>query len=148
MGTAFERAAEFLLIIESTARGAGIDLPEVRYTTMGDAGAQYEAVIVAVASIGPYLDLTGRLGMERCGPPQTATIQATIARDWVCVTDDGTDDPEAIMLASAVMQADADVLWDCVFSIEPYLGPSSVNITTQITGGLVAVSAVYTIGIH
>ena len=147
MGTALERATEILALVVTTAERGGVPLPPSRYVQMGDPIVACPVVIVSVSSIGPYLDLTGRLGMERCGPPQTATLRATIARDYVCQNEDGTDNPMAVMAASVIMQADADVLWDCIYGIESYLGPSQVNIDSQISGGLVAVFGVFTIGI-
>jgi hypothetical protein len=147
MGTALERATEILALTVKAAEGNGVPLPESRYVQMGDPIVACPVVIVSVSGIGPYLDLTGRLGLEKCGPPQTATLRITIAREYSCQNDDGTDDPYAIMQASVIMQADADVMWDVIYGVETYLGPSQVNIDSQISGGLVAVSGVFTIGI-
>lgn len=142
------RAQEMLRNIINVSEGKGVPLPARRYTEFQNPQPVVESVIVGVAAVNPYADLTGRLGMERCAPPMSATIRGTICRDWICVDDEGIDDPQKVMAASLRMQDDADTLWECIWMTEPYLGPLQVTIDSQITGGLVAVTGVFTIGIH
>ena len=142
MTTALSRAQELLDLIVAEAAAQGVSLPTPQWVQIGDSVIQCPGVSVSAGGLTPPA-----LSEERCVPPMQTTLIATIAREWVCVNDDGTDNPSAIEAGSVLVQPDADVLWQAAYSMTPYLGPEGGSLSWLIEGGLIYTQMQIVVGV-
>lgn len=147
MGTALDRAQEMLAAVE----GFGADpyeLPTKRYAALAPGVADCESVVITALSVSPYLDPNAETGMFRCPPPQLVTISGFIARECEGGIDgSGFTNVAEYVAASEKLQADQDILWEAVFSMKNYLGPSEITGSWAVEGGIWMASIMFTIGV-
>ena len=146
MSNALDRANELNTAITNFATALDITLPVFRVIQAGTPVIAKCSVVVAAIGISPLINFD-QTAMARCAPAQRTTVIGAIARDYEVVDAEGIDIPDLVMNASLLMMADADLLWEAAWSVEPYLGPDNVSIDWNLTGGLAISSVQYTVGV-
>ena len=146
MGTALDRATELSQAIIDLAALRGIELPTTQIVQAGTPVIGSCGLIIAAASIAPLVNYDATL-MSRCAPPQRANIVGAISREYEVTDEAGIDDPVRLAAASALMQEDGDLLWSAVWEVDAYLGPDSIAVDWNITGGLIISSVSYLVGV-
>lgn len=142
MGSARDRAVELAGLIVDQAELDEIELPALQWVQVGDPVITCESL--CVTALGPE-PLDG--APDRCIPPQVTTLIACVARDYICMNDDGIDDPEKVAAASIIQQADADMLWAACWNLSMYLGPTLVSVNYLVEGGMIFTTLQLQIGV-